>query len=982
MDKQFRMRSPFKFLDSYTKDDRAIFFGRDREIEELYHRVFESKIMLVYGVSGTGKSSLIHCGLANKFQDTDWLPIVIRRGGNIIESMSSGIRSASLTDQQNKFLTPSDFKKGVRSLYLDHYKPVFFIFDQFEELFIFGNKEERRSFIHIVKSLTESELQCRMIFVMREEYMAGVTEFEKFIPTFFSNRVRIEKMSHLNALEAIKQPCKVFNINLVEGFAESLLEKLSPGETDVELTYLQVFLDKIFRLSTGFLPPLGGEHKGGYSPTPELKGGLSPAPESKGGLSPAPESKGGSSPSFTLSLLSRTGNVSDLLGSFLDEQISLMHDPDKSLAVLKSFVSAKGTKKQMSAQEISEYTQTFGKMLKETELQTMLQTFVNLRILRDKDENGRYELRHDALATKIYEKITLVEKEIIEIRQFIENAYTNFEKRKIYLEPNDLSYIAPYEDKLFLSRKLSEFVENSKRSISARKRAFIRTLSYSAAGFFLIIISIVIYSFRSNISAKSEELTTEAFLQRDFSPSLSFQTALNAYNKDTTSTIAIKALTDAFYGMLDNGPYHDTLGNLLDPRKPIFDFAPCSSEIMYARFSADGNYIYGFLEDNTINIWEITGNLVFSKRENLNPVVSLKLSTDNEYFAAVYFDSTATIWNKDGEIIYQSGVVFDPLTPLDVIDFCPGKKIITILDTGKNITVYDLEEGSQYELEGQGRKVNGAVFSPDGKYVASASKDSTVIIWQYNDSTGYYEKVNRLKDTGSAFWSVDFSGNSKYILCVSDSIEHPVTIWRLTGEDIFRRRFFNDTLEKRFLALAPNNYFGRYFSASFTGNEEAIRISTFDDKISMAHKIDFDPSVRYHGYDHHRIIYSYESFHLVPRNEYLDNYGINRSGLALDPKFLIYSYSFIDVSSKYIAVCLSGTDYSSLIRLDRLPVRKFEGTQPLFSPDQKYLLCIDGENLGLYPVDEKELIRLAMDKSIFGKLDTDLTKWRHFMKDN
>jgi len=27
------MKSPFKFLDSYTKDDREIFFGRDREIE-------------------------------------------------------------------------------------------------------------------------------------------------------------------------------------------------------------------------------------------------------------------------------------------------------------------------------------------------------------------------------------------------------------------------------------------------------------------------------------------------------------------------------------------------------------------------------------------------------------------------------------------------------------------------------------------------------------------------------------------------------------------------------------------------------------------------------------------------------------------------------------------------------------------------------------------------------------------------------------
>jgi len=185
------MKSPFKFLDSYTKDDRNIFFGRDREIEELYQRVFDSKLLLVYGVSGTGKSSLIHCGLANKFQETDWLPIVIRRGANIIESLASGIKTSSITELQNKFAIPGDFKKALRSLYLDYYKPVYFIFDQFEELFIFGDKEERRAFIQIVKTLTESDLQCRMIFVMREEYMAGVTEFERLIPTFFSNRVRI-----------------------------------------------------------------------------------------------------------------------------------------------------------------------------------------------------------------------------------------------------------------------------------------------------------------------------------------------------------------------------------------------------------------------------------------------------------------------------------------------------------------------------------------------------------------------------------------------------------------------------------------------------------------------------------------------------------------------------------------------------------------------------------------------------------------------
>ena len=91
------MKSPFKFLDSYTKDDRDIFFGRDREIEELYQKVFDSKLLLVYGVSGTGKSSLIHCGLANKFNEADWLPLIVRRGRNIVESTAAVITASSIT---------------------------------------------------------------------------------------------------------------------------------------------------------------------------------------------------------------------------------------------------------------------------------------------------------------------------------------------------------------------------------------------------------------------------------------------------------------------------------------------------------------------------------------------------------------------------------------------------------------------------------------------------------------------------------------------------------------------------------------------------------------------------------------------------------------------------------------------------------------------------------------------------------------------
>lgn len=70
---------PFKFLDSYQREDRGVFFGRDEEINALYDMIFQSSVVLVYGASGTGKTSLINCGLAGKFQPHDWLDLMIRR---------------------------------------------------------------------------------------------------------------------------------------------------------------------------------------------------------------------------------------------------------------------------------------------------------------------------------------------------------------------------------------------------------------------------------------------------------------------------------------------------------------------------------------------------------------------------------------------------------------------------------------------------------------------------------------------------------------------------------------------------------------------------------------------------------------------------------------------------------------------------------------------------------------------------------------
>ena len=164
---------PFKFLDSYTAEDKEIFFGREEEVEQLYQMVFQSDILLLYGASGTGKTSLIQCGLASRFQSHDWLEIFVRRHNNINESLLRTLKAKEVETEEEDFeefdntigdenptlsnTKPScQLANSFRNIYLHHFRPIYLIFDQFEELFILGNKEEQDKFIATVKKFCKS----------------------------------------------------------------------------------------------------------------------------------------------------------------------------------------------------------------------------------------------------------------------------------------------------------------------------------------------------------------------------------------------------------------------------------------------------------------------------------------------------------------------------------------------------------------------------------------------------------------------------------------------------------------------------------------------------------------------------------------------------------------------------------------------------------------------------------------------------------
>ena len=67
-------KTPFLALQQFSKKDAAIFFGRGKQIQELYSKLSNRPpLILLYGQSGVGKSSLLASGLYPRLEEQFWV---------------------------------------------------------------------------------------------------------------------------------------------------------------------------------------------------------------------------------------------------------------------------------------------------------------------------------------------------------------------------------------------------------------------------------------------------------------------------------------------------------------------------------------------------------------------------------------------------------------------------------------------------------------------------------------------------------------------------------------------------------------------------------------------------------------------------------------------------------------------------------------------------------------------------------------------
>jgi tetratricopeptide (TPR) repeat protein len=461
------MSSPFKFLDAYDPQDKDIFFGRTEEVDELYKLIFQTDLLLVYGQSGTGKTSLIQCGLASRFKPTDRFELLVRRKDNLNASLDREIRRQALTPIDDG----ATLADAVQSLYLDHLRPVHLIFDQFEELFLLGSPDEQRTFIAGVAALLAKEVACKVIIVMREEFIAMLYEFEKTVPRLFKKRFRVEPMNLQNVRRVITGTTAAFGIVLEKGeaTAQQIIENLSDRRVGVQLSYLQVYLDKLYR-------DAAKAREGQLGPETPIV--------------------------FSERLVRETGALEDVLADFLEEQTAAIQqqlkarDPkvrtDAVQLVLEEFTTLEGTKQPMTRAGLAGRLQGLESML-----DPCLAALAKSRVVRQVEDV--YELAHDALARRIADNRSAERKTLLKVQKLVTDRYSGYEQTKTFLSKEELSFASPYLAKLSLSADERSFVEKSATQVRSRQRKWILV----TASFVLFLLAVLVYVNRERGRAES-----------------------------------------------------------------------------------------------------------------------------------------------------------------------------------------------------------------------------------------------------------------------------------------------------------------------------------------------------------------------------------------------------------------------------------------------------------------------------------------------
>lgn len=267
---------PFPGLRPFREEEEHLFFGREKQVDTMIDKLAATSFLAVVGSSGSGKTSLVNCGLRPALHrgflakaGTSWRVAQFRPGSNPVRAIARALAAdgvlfdayqpEGLSLQEIVEATLRMSKLGVADVY-EQARPnrdvnLILIADQFEELFRYrgvgspadGDGTSRNSqAMALVNLLLEANAQAEfpiyVVLTMRSDFLGECAQFPGLAEAINKGQYLVPRMTRSERKAAIAGPVAVAGAELDPVLLTRLVNDV--GDNPDQLSILQHALNR------------------------------------------------------------------------------------------------------------------------------------------------------------------------------------------------------------------------------------------------------------------------------------------------------------------------------------------------------------------------------------------------------------------------------------------------------------------------------------------------------------------------------------------------------------------------------------------------------------------------------------------------------------------------------------------------------------------------------------------------------------------